>query len=128
MRILVVEDNDWRRRAFHRWLRGHELRWARTSQEANSALASSRFDLIFLDHDLDGNVFVSSMDRETGSEVARYIRKHRIDTPVVVHSHNPEGVAYILSLLPNATAVPWGEPLAVRLQDLQPAAGSIPAD
>lgn len=118
MRILVVEDDEWRWRTFRRWLRGHDVRLARTSQEAIQSLSTEDFDLIFLDHDLDGKVLVSPEDRETGAEVARFLREQHIKTPVVVHSHNPEGAAHILRLLPNATAVPWGELLAADLPNL----------
>ena len=51
------------------------------------------FDVIFLDHDLGLQQFVSETDRNTGSEVVRWLVANATETLrrslIIVHSHNP---------------------------------------
>src|SRR2546422_450981 len=66
-----------------------------------------RFDYLFLDHDLGGEMLES--DEKSGYSVAKYLNEigHTgLDT--VIHSHNPAGVKNMKGLLPNALAIPFG--------------------
>jgi hypothetical protein len=61
--------------------------------QAKAALDGERFDWVFLDHDLDGQIGVEPGEH-TGLAVAQYIAQmppeHRPGR-VVVHSYSPEG-------------------------------------
>ena len=65
---------------------------------------SERFDIAFLDHDLDGRTFVEEREG-TGTEVAEYIAAsmNADERPrrVVVHSHNPAGARRMSDILRN---------------------------
>lgn len=68
-----------------------------------------RFDIIFLDHDLGGQVFVDTNREDTGSEVARWISKNPekiYGAFVITHTFNTVGAKNITNLLPNAVYIP----------------------
>ena len=71
-------------------------------------LRTRKWDYVFLDHDLDGQVFVDPSETNTGSEVVRYLcsplmlsRKDYVGT-VVVHSMNHMQVGNMCSNLVDA--------------------------
>lgn len=93
MRIFILEDDHERIKTFRRKLIGHELVVAETAQAAINALGcerdamtrESRFDVIFLDHDLGGEQMVAT----AGSEVVRWMVLEMGNAPlVIVHSLN----------------------------------------
>jgi hypothetical protein len=61
-------------------------------------LRNGAFDLIHLDHDLEGDL--------TGEDVAEKIRLVCPETPVIIHSENPSGASKIARILPDAIKVP----------------------
>ncbi len=65
-----------------------------TADEAKEELGKhSHWDLLLLDHDLGGRIFVAPSDPNTGSEVARFIREKTIKfSRCILHSLNPYGV------------------------------------
>lgn len=98
--ILVLEDDEtritqFRERFFSLFNDGKnisEVCYARTAQEAIAFLKeTTHIDMIFLDHDLGDRVFVSSDDKNTGSEVVRYLVEHSNEysnTLFIIHSFN----------------------------------------
>jgi len=93
MRILFLDDDDNRHRAFSRWLTpGHDVVFVHTAAEAIQALTSQSFDIAFLDHDLGGEVMVTRVEN-TGYEVTLWMEAHELLCPavVVLHSMNPSG-------------------------------------
>lgn len=111
MRVLVLEDNPSRVRAFK--CRFAEQGWTalftHTAQDCIRALQKDAFDYVFLDHDLDGEMQDTS-DPHTGSEVARWWRDAE-DHPnrrarVVIHSFNREGAAYMEAAIFGSVYVP----------------------
>lgn len=102
-RILVLEDDPERHKAFKN--RFAELQSdatytiVETAQDCESLLKSEEYELIFLDHDLGGKVFVDSKDLNTGAAVARWIAKNKesiLGDPIfIVHSLNPDGSEYM---------------------------------
>ena len=71
----------------------------------------SLFHLILLDHDLGGKVYVDVVDKNTGSEVARWLSVHydfkTLRTVVLTHTLNGPGAENIISLIPDAVHVPF---------------------
>jgi CheY-like chemotaxis protein len=96
--ILIVEDGDNRIEVLRRLYAQHELTVCRDGQSAMTTLRTGAFDLIHLDHDLEGEL--------TGVDVAEKIRLVCPETPVIVHSENPIGANSIARVLPSALQVP----------------------
>lgn len=93
-RVLVLDDDELRHLEFDRILRGTCHARARSAGEAIEMLQKSpRFDVVFLDHDLD---LSPEVDHGTGTDVARYIASMEPRTRpklAYVHSHNARGAA-----------------------------------
>ena len=67
-----------------------------------------QFDLMFLDHDLGGQVYVDSDERNTGYQVAKWIANEEIECPAIfIHTMNPAGAERMLSVLPHAKCIPY---------------------
>jgi CheY-like chemotaxis protein len=102
LKVLVLEDEAYRRELIEPLLNGHQIYWASTSDEALALLEQVQFDLILLDHDLS--------KRTCGCAIASRLSKadclnHK--TKVVVHSINPSGIERMMRLLNNlATRIP----------------------
>ena len=61
------------------------------------------FEIIFLDHDLDGQIYVPS-GPGTGYEVAQWLKNHPEKMPgkVILHTCNEYGAVLMLEELPEA--------------------------
>lgn len=76
-------------------------------------LKNNEYNLVFLDHDLGGEVYVDTDNKNTGSEVARflaeknsyYLNMHK-KTKFIIHSFNPSGVKNMLNLIKNSSYIP----------------------
>lgn len=117
MKILILEDDMNRMKQFNERmdeLNSHttfdcEMVHVETAKECIEQLESNKFDLILLDHDLGGKVFVNTNDINTGSEVARWMNKNfsKIkNTAIVTHTFNPAGAQSIIALIPQCTHIP----------------------
>ena len=94
MKVFVLEDDSHRIEEFKKRFteRNWESVFTDTAKEAIEHLITTKFDLIFLDHDLGGQVYVSEDNENTGSAVVRAITKDsektNMDTPIIIHSLN----------------------------------------
>lgn len=92
--VLVLEDDLNRVDIFKRKLGGRfDLCFVETAMDAIVAIQSEDFDVIFLDHDLGGEVYVSTEDTNTGSEVVRWMIAYHgalftYNPYVIIHSLN----------------------------------------
>ena len=98
MKILIVEDTPDRQELLRRLLAGHDIVVVDSAEAAVGKLRGTAFDLVFLDYDLAGE--------GTGGDVASFLTTVDAAPEVVVHSMNPEGVAAIRAVLPDAHPVP----------------------
>lgn len=96
LRVLFLDDDPDRTRSFVSRVGSHGLHLVtvETVSDCIEHLAASRWDLVLLDHDLGGEVFVESARADTGAEVVRWLR----DNPgehgsFIVHSMNAVGAA-----------------------------------
>ena len=112
MRALVLEDDEVRIQAFQqRFLeRGWVGTFVTSARACIERLSSSRYDYVFLDHDLGGAVNVSPEHRNTGSAVARWWQD--TDHPnrsarVIVHSANPVGAEYMAHAIYGSVRIPF---------------------
>jgi hypothetical protein len=81
------------------------------AQDCIDILKKKTFSHLFFDHDLDEKIHVSPLEKNTGSEVARWLKANP-DNPnngskIYIHSLNEEGVAYMKALLPHAIEAPF---------------------
>lgn len=113
MRILILEDNKKRQGMFKQNLIGHIVSITESTKEAIALLETEEWDILFLDHDLNQQTYVTS-GPGTGYEVAEWlsVNKDRMPSKVYVHSFNEKGTSKILEVLPEAVAAPgvWVNP------------------
>ena len=89
--------------------------WVETAQECIDALIKEEWDVIYLDHDLGGRIFVDEKEKNTGSGVVRYILSNDCvpkNTYFVVHSYNTKSAVNMVRELRiagyYASYVPFG--------------------
>jgi CheY-like chemotaxis protein len=106
VKILFLDDDSARHHAFSKLADGHVVDYVWTADEAIAALAASTYDLVCLDHDLGGRVYVDILDEEgTGYTVALAMEgmpEDRRPRETIVHSFNPEGARRIADRLGKA--------------------------
>ena len=109
MKALVLEDDHNRARKFkQRFLeRGWSGIFTETAKEAIEHLKTTDFDIVFLDHDLGGEVFVNTDGSNTGSEVARWMAKNPKKGYVVIHSLNTPAALVMQRLIPGSYHIPF---------------------
>ncbi len=91
-KIFIIEDDSERIKWFQHNFRHCDLTIAESVDEAVEKFKPP-YTLIFLDHDLGGRQYVSSLDKNTGYEFLRYILGYHdfSQTDWIIHSHNPGG-------------------------------------
>lgn len=106
MRIFILEDLPDRVGAYFVKFRGDELVVANNVKDAVNCLKNATFDLLVLDHDLDGRAYVPITNPNCGSIVAEYLASINYQGKIVVGSLNPAGAQNMKRLLPQATVAP----------------------
>ena len=90
----------------------------RHAKAAIHALKRDTFDIIFLDHDLEGKP-ADSEDKNSGSEVARFIADRAVVCPcIILHTENRQGRASMENILSEAQAIPYNKLKKVGLRAL----------
>ena len=112
--VLFLDDDMTRWSQFPAVLRhkGVNLTMVSEAEEAIAEMEQKQFNLIFLDHDLGGQVFVDNTKFVTGLKVARWLEEHpeylSKVMKVVIHSMNPVGSADMLNCLgTKGIILPW---------------------
>jgi len=97
MKIFILEDDPARMISFRKKLVGIDIVHADNVSDAKVLLkANTDLSVLFLDHDLGGKQFVSTSDKNTGSELARWIHEENLFfDQIVIHSLNPVGALYM---------------------------------
>jgi hypothetical protein len=105
MKVFILEDDPYRNAAFESALEGHDLTMHIDVASAISAY-DPPYDLMLLDHDLGGEVYVNSEEFNTGYTFCEFLVSNPKATDravsVIVHSWNPEGGAAMGRLLHSA--------------------------
>lgn len=111
MKILILEDSQARINTFKQKLnsKDYELYFFDKVEDAELALENiGGFSVAFLDHDLDGEIFVDSNKENTGYQLAKFISDKKIDIPsIIIHSMNVVGAQNMKNLLPKAEVIPF---------------------
>lgn len=102
MRIFILEDSQERIKQFNRAFIGHELFITDNATVAINKLKSQKFDLIFLDHDLNG-LQMEWREDNNGLMVAREIPSTKnCDSMTIIHSCNTPAAIAMKGFLPHA--------------------------
>ena len=118
MNILILEDNKNRIQYFQNALKEHHPVICRHAKAAKKALRKQAFDLIFLDHDLQG-VPADPESDNCGSEVARTIADRDIKyTAVILHTENDTGRDSMDGILPGCFIFPYSKIRKIGMQDV----------
>ncbi len=117
MRVFILEDDPSRIRRFKRALIGNDLT---ISDNVPDAIAkyNGPYDVVCLDHDLGGEVFVPSEHPNTGYAFSKWLADSSDDqSPVIVHSMNQAGATRMVGRLGERRSVwePFGEDLLNHL-------------
>jgi CheY-like chemotaxis protein len=106
MKVFILEDAPDRIKWLKKLFVGHEITLKETSISAIEELGTAEsFDMILLDHDLGGEIFVESGEN-TGYAVAQYLVRDEVlqkyrKAFVFIHSCNPIGAAKMQEILKN---------------------------
>lgn len=109
-KILILEDDQERIQKFREIFKYHDLTVTSIVSSCIQALENNDYDYLYLDHDLDGKVFVDSFgDIPTGWHVAKWLSEHENRQPkvIVLHSLNENGRKNMEQELPDAIALPY---------------------
>lgn len=109
MKILILEDDPERHLSFKKNLAfAKVLKIVTTVPDAIYELSHNTWDVLFLDHDLGGEVFVDSNESLTGYHVAVWLEEHQEYKPknIIIHSLNYIGAARMKAALPEAQLIP----------------------
>lgn len=110
MNYLILEDDKNRISLFreHFDIVGNLVTICTNVEEAKNALSSRSYDIIYLDHDLDGRVYVPSFLPNTGYALAKWIADNNIKCrEIIIHSFNPAGAEAMKKVLPQAKRIPF---------------------
>jgi len=111
MKILILEDSYERINLFKRYFgKKHELYFFDQVEDAKKAIETlGPFRVIFLDHDLDGRIYVDSEEENTGYQLAKYLAEKNVDADIYIHTMNSYGAAKMKEELPRARRVMFDE-------------------
>lgn len=110
MRIFVLEDNFERQKIFKEKLKNHEVVLFDNAIEAIDFLKTDiDFDAMYLDHDLGNEVYVDIKEKNTGSEVARFLSNKDVRAKIVIHSFNAIGAQNMQNYLFEAIHIPFSK-------------------
>ena len=112
MKILVLEDDMRRVEKFRENLEKDGVSLTVTCKVAacQQALELIDYDVLFLDHDLDGMVYVpSDGPMPTGWHIAKWLSEHpdRKPSQIFIHSLNEKGRNRMAELIPEAIQLPF---------------------
>jgi len=109
MRVLILEDDHERHEIFREKLIGTVCVIVETVEQAIQKLQEEQWDLLFLDHDLGGKVYVDSSEPDTGYQVAKWLEANPSCQPgrIILHTLNGPGAKNILQCLPHAEHLPF---------------------
>lgn len=100
-RIFILEDDPARISLFRQTLIGTDVTICVDVASAKQ-LWEPPYDIVCLDHDLGGEVYVDSAHKNTGAEFVRWLTRNQpnlIDEAktIYVHSYNPVGAAAMMT-------------------------------
>jgi CheY-like chemotaxis protein len=108
MKVFILEDSEYRVKYFKSKLMNHELTFSSNVQEAKEILKKQKFDVIFLDHDLDFLTYVQSEMPNTGYQLVKFMKENNISAnKIYAHTMNEHGAKNMVGLLPEIEWIPF---------------------
>lgn len=104
MRILILDDEKGRQRAFRQMLIGAVVSCTETVADCTKELdENGPFDYFFCDHDLDGKTYVPP-GPDTGYAVMQWLKAHPDKKPAKIYLHtcNEKAVPFMREEVPEA--------------------------
>lgn len=119
MNILFLDDDKDRQKAFKKKISNACI--VSNVQECIDALSSGEeWDIVFLDHDLEGETFVDSERKDCGMEVARWIKeKQPFIRQIIVHTLNTQAGEAMTQFLVDAEYRTSYIPFTVMIKNLE---------
>jgi hypothetical protein len=104
MKILILEDNQDRIKKFKILFKNHDVYFCKTETEARRVCIDNKytpFDILWLDHDLEGKIWEDSNKENTGYQFVKWMvdfgyQKNSLN---YIHSMNPIGANLMLNYL-----------------------------
>lgn len=109
MNYFILEDSASRKRVFMESLNipGNGVTVCDSVEASKRILSERSFDVIFLDHDLDGRTYVPINEPNAGYQLALWISENDIPGKIIIHSYNEFAVPEMLKVLPQAVWEPF---------------------
>ena len=109
MKVFIFEDDPNRRETFTNLLAKNDLEFVHMCDNvevAKSMLKQTKYDIAFLDHDMDHRQYVNSNESNTGYQLAKFIVEEKIPfDQVFVHSMNVVGAELMMNTLNEAESI-----------------------
>ncbi len=118
LNILVLDDNEHRLTFFQTSLAQHCVLVCRHVQPAQHLLKKEPFDILFLDHDLEG--FPAEPDSPNcGTALPRFLKENQLSaTILVIHTENRTGREAMKAIWPDALVIPYHKMKAKGLRSI----------
>ena len=108
MKIFILDDMQERHDACRKKFPDAEIISTYDAKGAIAILSANlSYDLIALDHDLGGKIFISTSEENSGSTVAKFLADKDIKCKIIIHSLNYWGAKNMMSYLPKAEYIPF---------------------
>ena len=101
MKILILEDNLLRIEKFKELFKNQELRIVQNVEDAITFCLSEEFQIMWLDHDLEGKIWEDSNKENTGYQFIKWLvdNEKQRNSLIYIHSMNPIGASKMLNYL-----------------------------
>jgi DNA-binding response OmpR family regulator len=120
MKVFILEDDPHRVELFRAAATQHDVVYSDNVDDAVAALNRGPFDVFLLDHDLGGETYVDSAQRNTGAGFCReaVAQEAMAHASVIVHSYNQAGAQRMVGLVPHAIWQPFGPTILHILEEM----------
>lgn len=101
MRILILEDNQTRIEKFKELFKYHDIYLYSDVESAKEACKCMDFDVLWLDHDLNGKIWEDSSEENSGFQFVKWLVDNGLQKNSLnyIHSMNPIGANKMLNYL-----------------------------
>lgn len=101
MKILILEDNEYRIAIFKVLFANHECHFFTDVAPAIEYIRTYEMnDIMLLDHDLGGEVYVPSSNKNTGWQFAKFLADNNYHCKqIIIHSQNTVGAQNMYNTL-----------------------------
>jgi len=101
MKILILEDNVLRQEKFKELFKNQEIVICDNVLDSISVCIYQDFQVLWLDHDLEGKIWEDSNKENTGYQFVKWLvdNNKAKDSLIYIHSMNPIGANKMLNYL-----------------------------